>query len=302
MKKKTKKALFSLALILTIMLFNHFFGESFAYDNNTYVDNDVEITSETVLKVHYLDVGQGDSIFIEFPDEKTMLIDASVSEASEKIIDYIEELNYSKIDYLIATHPHSDHIGGMKDVVNNFDLGLIYMPKVVATTKTYENLLKAIADKGMKIKTAKAGLTIIDDTDLKVEILAPNSESYEDLNNYSIVLKVTYKDRSFIFMGDAEKLSEDEIKGNVESDVIKIGHHGSSSSTSAGFLKRVNPSLAIISVGVDNSYNHPTETVLNRLKKNNIKVYRTDLNGNIILTTDGEKIKIEVEKLNGSNS
>lgn len=302
MNKKTKKALFSLIFVLLLMFVNEYFSETFASDNKTYVANDVEITSEIVLKVHYLDVGQGDSIFIELPNKKTMLIDASISEASETIIDYIEDLNYSKIDYLIATHPHSDHIGGMKDVVNNFNLGLIYMPKVVTTTKTYESLLQAISDKGMKIKTAKAGLNMIDENDLKVEVLAPNKDSYEDLNNYSIVLKITYKDRSFIFMGDAEKLSEDEITGNVESDVIKIGHHGSSSSSSAGFLKRVNPSLAVISVGENNDYNHPTETVLKRLQKNNIKVYRTDLNGNIILTTDGEKIKIEVEKINGSNS
>lgn len=302
MSKKTKESLISLLFVLLLMLFNDFFGESFAYDNKTYVDNNVEITSEIVLKVHYLDVGQGDSIFLEFPNEKTMLIDASVSDASDKIINYIESLNYSKIDYLIATHPHSDHIGGMKEVVNNFDLGLIYMPKVVTTTTTYENLLQAIANKGHKIKTAKAGLNIIDEGNLKVEILAPNSESYEELNDYSVVLKVTYKDRSFIFMGDAEKLSEDEITHNVKADVIKIGHHGSSSSTSSRFLKRVNPSFAVISVGKDNPYNHPSETVLKRLENSNVKLYRTDINGNIIFTTDGDKIKIEVERTNGSNS
>ena len=302
MSKKTKESLISLLFVLLLMLFNEFFEESFAYNNKTYVDNNVEITSEIVLKVHYLDVGQGDSIFLEFPNEKNMLIDASVSDASDKIINYIEALNYSKIDYLIATHPHSDHIGGMKEVVNNFDLGLIYMPKVVTTTTTYENLLQSIANKGHKIKTAKAGLNIIDEGNLKVEILAPNSESYEELNDYSVVLKVTYKDRSFIFMGDAEKLSEDEITYNVKADVIKIGHHGSSSSTSSGFLKRVNPSFAVISVGKDNPYNHPSETVLKRLENNNVKLYRTDINGNIIFTTDGDKIKIEVERTNGSNS
>lgn len=302
MSKKTKESLISLLFVLLLMLFNEFFGESFAYNNKTYVDNNVEITSEIVLKVHYLDVGQGDSIFLEFPNEKTMLIDASVSDASDKIINYIEALNYSKIDYLIATHPHSDHIGGMKEVVNNFDLGLIYMPKVVTTTTTYENLLQAIANKGHKIKTAKAGLNIIDEGNLKVEILAPNSESYEELNDYSVVLKVTYKDRSFIFMGDAEKLSEDEITHNVKADVIKIGHHGSSSSTSSRFLKRVNPGFAVISVGKDNPYNHPSEIVLKRLENNNVKLYRTDINGNIIFTTDGDKIKIEVERINGSNS
>ena len=302
MSKKTKKALFTFVLVIAMMLINEFFGESYAYKNNTYVSNDVEITSNTVLKVHYLDVGQGDSIFLELPNKKSMLIDASIYEMSDKIIDYIEELNYSKIDYLFATHPHSDHIGGMKAVVNNFDLGLIYMPKAVTTTKTYENLLQAISDKGMKIKTAKAGIVVIDEDNLKAEIVAPNSSSYEDLNNYSIVLKITYKNRSFLFTGDAEKISEDEITSNVKSDVLKIGHHGSSSSTSASFLDKVNPTVAVISVGKDNSYNHPTKTVLHRLEKRNIEVYRTDLNGNIIMTTDGEKIKIEVEKTSGSNS
>ena len=297
---KNKKAIVGLIIFILAITLKTFLGETTA--TGTYVDNGVDLSGETVLKVHYLDVGQGDSIFLELPNAENMLIDASVSAASDKIIDYIEELNYSKIDYLVATHPHSDHIGGMKAVVNNFDLGLIYMPKAVTTTKTYENLLQAIADKNMKIKTAKAGVEIVALDDLKVQILAPNNDKYDDLNNYSIVLKVIYKNRSFIFMGDAEKLSEDEITGDVTSDVIKIGHHGSSSSTSESFLKRVNPSVAIISVGEGNSYNHPSKSVLERLEARNIKIYRTDLNGNIVLTTDGEKIKVEVEKTNGSDS
>lgn len=256
----------------------------------------VAITPGDDLKVHFLDVGQGDSIFIELPTNETILIDASVKDASDKIINYLKEENVSKIDYVFATHPHSDHIGGMSAVINAFDIGQIYMPKAVTTTKTYENLLLTIKNKNLKIKTAKATNTIIDTDDLKLVVLAPNQDSYESLNNYSIVLKLTYKEKSFLFMGDAETLSEKEITGDVQADVLKVGHHGSRTSTSQAFLNKVNPSYAVISVGLNNDYKHPHQEVLDRLEKKNIKIYRTDQNGDIIFTTDGYNIDVKVEK------
>ena len=256
----------------------------------------VAITPGEDLKVHFLDVGQGDSIFIELPTNETILIDASIKEASNKIINYLREEKVSKIDYVFATHPHSDHIGGMSAVIKAFDIGQIYMPKAVTTTKTYENLLLTIKDKNLKIKTAKAGNTIIDTDDLKLVVLAPNQDSYESLNNYSIVLKLTYKEKSFLFTGDAETLSEKEITGDVEADVLKVGHHGSRTSTSQAFLNKVNPSYAVISVGLNNDYKHPHQEVLDRLEKKNIKIYRTDQNGDIIFTTDGYNIDVKVEK------
>ena len=256
----------------------------------------VAITPGEELKVHFLDVGQGDSIFIELPTNETILIDASIKDASDKIIKYLKEENVSKIDYVFATHPHSDHIGGMSAVIKAFDIGQIYMPKAVTTTKTYENLLLTIKYKNLKIKTAKAGNTIIDTDDLKLVVLAPNQDSYESLNNYSIVLKLTYKEKSFLFMGDAETLSEKEITGDVEADVLKVGHHGSRTSTSQAFLNKVNPSYAVISVGLNNDYKHPHQEVLDRLEKKNIKIYRTDQNGDIIFTTDGYNIDVKVEK------
>ena len=256
----------------------------------------VAITPGEDLKVHFLDVGQGDSIFIELPTNETILIDASIKDASDKIINYLKEENVSKIDYVFATHPHSDHIGGMSAVIKAFDIGQIYMPKAVTTTKTYENLLLTIKDKNLKIKTAKAGNTIIDTDDLKLVVLAPNQDSYESLNNYSIVLKLTYKEKSFLFMGDAETLSEKEITGDVEADVLKLGHHGSRTSTSQAFLNKVNPSYAVISVGLNNDYKHPHQEVVDRLEKKNIKIYRTDQNGDIIFTTDGYNIDVKVEK------
>lgn len=256
----------------------------------------VAITPGEDLKVHFLDVGQGDSIFIELPTNETILIDASIKDASDKIINYLKEENVSKIDYVFATHPHSDHIGGMSAVIKAFDIGQIYMPKAVTTTKTYENLLLTIKDKNLKIKTAKAGNTIIDTDDLKLVVLAPNQDSYESLNNYSIVLKLTYKEKSFLFMGDAETLSEKEITGDVEADVLKVGHHGSRTSTSQAFLNKVNPSYAVISVGLNNDYKHPHQEVVDRLEKKNIKIYRTDQNGDIMFTTDGYNIDVKVEK------
>ena len=256
----------------------------------------VAITPSEDLKVHFLDVGQGDSIFIELPTNETILIDASIKDASNKIINYLREENVSKIDYVFATHPHSDHIGGMSAVIKTFDIGQIYMPKAVTTTKTYENLLLTIKDKNLKIKTAKAGNTIIDTDDLKLVVLAPNQDSYESLNNYSIVLKLTYKEKSFLFMGDAETLSEKEITGDIQADVLKVGHHGSRTSTSQAFLNKVNPSYAVISVGLNNDYKHPHQEVIDRLEKKNIKIYRTDQNGDIIFTTDGYNIDVKVEK------
>lgn len=256
----------------------------------------VAITPGEDLKVHFLDVGQGDSIFIELPTNETILIDASIKDASNKIINYLREENVSKIDYVFATHPHSDHIGGMSAVIKAFDIGQIYMPKAVTTTKTYENLLLTIKDKNLKIKTAKAGNTIIDTDDLKLVVLAPNQDSYESLNNYSIVLKLTYKEKSFLFTGDAETLSEKEITGDVEADVLKVGHHGSRTSTSQAFLNKVNPSYAVISVGLNNDYKHPHQEVIDRLEKKNIKIYRTDQNGDIMFTTDGYNIDVKVEK------
>lgn len=249
-------------------------------------------TDGTTLTVHYLDVGQGDSIFIELPQNKTMLIDASTGAYGEGIADYIEQKGYSKIDYLVATHPHADHIGGMEDIVKEFTIGEIYMPRASTTTKTYKNLLTAIKAKGNKINTAEAGVSIYGDSSLRIDILAPNSTSYEDLNNYSAVIKLSYGSRSFLFTGDAEKLSENEITADVSADVLKVGHHGSSTSSGEAFISRVNPKYAVISCGKDNSYGHPHKETMETLQKHNTEVFRTDTMGTIIATTNGTDLNL----------
>lgn len=270
--------------------------EALLDDDSSTEEQTTESAYDKCLISHYLDVGQSDSEFIELPNGKTMLIDAGISSYGEKIVEYIKELGYSEIDYLIATHPHADHIGGMKEVVEAFDIGEVYMPKATASSKTYENLLTAIQDKGLTIKTAKAGVSIISESGLTADILAPCSDKYDDLNNYSAVVKITYNNSTFLYMGDAEKLSEDEITENVSADVIKVGHHGSKSSSSEDFVNRVNPQYAVISVGEGNSYNHPEAEIVERWQNNGAEVLRTDEDGTIVITSDGKKITVKTEK------
>lgn len=297
-KKNIKRNFFEILIILLAFLIvnNQDKIKNLFNQNNNQNQNDYINTNNDLLKVHYLDVGQGDSIFIELPNNETMLIDAAESYQSEKIINYLKNLNYQKIDYVIGTHPHTDHIGGLKDIINTFEIGKIYMPKVVSTTKTYENLLIAIKDKNLKINTAKAGTSIIDTDALKINILAPNSETYTELNNYSVVTKITYGTTKFLFMGDAEKLSENEIKEDVTADVIKIGHHGSNTSSSINFIKKVNAKYGIISVGLNNKYNLPKEETITNWENSGTKIYLTSTNGTIRASSDGKNIKIESEK------
>lgn len=297
-KRNIKRNFFEILIILLAFLIinnqdkiKNLFNQNNNQNQNAYIN-----TNNDLLKVHYLDVGQGDSIFIELPNNETMLIDAAESYQSENIINYLKNLNYQKIDYVIGTHPHTDHIGGLKDIINTFEIGKIYMPKVVSTTKTYESLLMAIKDKNLKINTAKAGTSIIDTDALKINILAPNNSTYTELNNYSVVTKITYGTTKFLFMGDAEKLSENEIKEDVTADVIKIGHHGSNTSSSIDFIKKVNAKYGIISVGLNNKYNLPKEEIITNWENSGTKIYLTSINGTITASSDGTNIKIESEK------
>lgn len=248
------------------------------------------------LHIYYMDVDQADSIFIVLPDGKNMLIDAGNKTDGEKIVNNIRSMGFDNIDHLIATHPHSDHIGGMEEVVRAFDIDKIYMTKGQTNTKTFQNLLIAIRDKGYRITIAKAGVNIIDENGVSASFVAPNSDIYEDLNNYSAVIKLTYGQNSFVFTGDAEKTSEDEIRSNIKCDVLKIGHHGSSSSTSKNFLKKTEPKYAVISCGEGNEYGHPHAEVMRRLNDANIKIYRTDIHGTVEAISDGVNITFSTER------
>ncbi len=247
------------------------------------------------LTVSFLDVGQGDSAFIELPDNKCLLIDAGEAKSADYIISYIKDKGYQKIDYVVATHPHADHIGGMSKVLKSFEVGQFFLPDAVTDTKTYEELLKTIKDKNIPVIAASAAVRVCEGENYLAYFISPNGTNYEKLNDYSAAIKLIYGQTSFLFMGDVEVTSEKEIIANnidVSANVLKLGHHGSKTSTSDEFLSLVNPSYAIISCGEDNSYGHPHAPTVERLNARSINIFRTDKDGTIVIESNGNYISI----------
>lgn len=252
---------------------------------------------EDKLEVHFIDVGQADAILIR-QGASAMVIDAGNNADASLVVQYIKNQGVSRLDYVIGTHPHEDHIGGLDAVIREFQIDKVIMPKAAANTKTFEDVLEAIRDKGLKVtapvpgtqyRLGSAGFTI----------LAPNSASYEDTNNYSVVIRLTFGEKAFLMTGDAEAVSEGEMmdKGfKLQSDVLKAGHHGSTSSTTAAFLDAVDPQVAVISVGQDNSYGHPSPVILKRLQDRGIQIFRTDEDGTVIAVCDGTAIAFAFQK------
>lgn len=255
---------------------------------------------DTELRVDVIDVGNADAILVRNQD-KSLLIDAGENEDGRTVVDYLKKQGIRRIDYVIATHADADHIGGMDDVVKAFDIGtfiMAFMPEGhTPTTKTYENLLTALADKGMKVTSAKPGLSYALG-EAVLDILGPVRD-FDETNNQSVVCKVTFGARKFLFMGDAEKEAENalmEAGTDLSADFIKLGHHGSHSSTQASFLDRVSPRYAMMTCGAGNSYGHPHEETLDLLEKRQIPYFRSDLNGTVVITCDGNDLVVTPEK------
>lgn len=317
MAKRNKRynLIYGVITIITIIALS-FIGEKVSSDNIGNLVNEVNaganeianvesnVTDNTENKesengevvVKFLDVGQADSILVQ-SNGVNMLIDAGTNKAGATVVKDLQDLGVKKIDYLIGTHPHEDHIGGMDDVIKNFNIGTIFMPKIQTNTKTFEDVLDAIASKNLKVTSPEVGYTY-NVGDAKCEIMSIGSgknEEKSNLNLSSIVIRMTYGTQSFLFMGDAETENESS-KTWPQTTVLKVGHHGSNTSSSQKFLNEVKPEIAVISVGTGNMYGHPKQTTLNKLTKIGAKIYRTDENGTVTITTDGKTSTVTTEK------
>lgn len=248
------------------------------------------------LKIHYIDVGQGDSILIQ-QGSQNMLIDTGTNDSTNTLMSYLQKQGIKKIDYLVLTHPHEDHIGGADAVIKGFDIGTVYMPKITTTTKTFKDVVAAMQQKNLKATEPQPGSTF-KLGEANCEFQGPISSNKEDLNTYSIVLKLTFGSNKFLFTGDAQTSNEQAMASegyDMTADVLKVGHHGSHTSTSQAFLDKVNPKYAVISCGKGNDYGHPHKEVIQRLQAKNIPVYRTDECGTVICTSDGKNITFDVK-------
>ena len=252
------------------------------------------------LRIHFINVGQGDCVLIQTPNGRNILVDAGYLEDVSKRILYIRNLGIKRFDVVIGTHPHSDHIGGMAQIIHELDIGQVYLPEVVANTLVFQDLLLSIQAKELKVEKARAGTTIILDSAIQIIFLAPLGDIYGNLNDYSAVVKITYGKTSFLLTGDAGVLSEEEMiqsGADLKSDVLKVGHHGGGDATSFSFLEKVAPKYAVISVGLGNSYGHPDKETLDRLALFGISVFRTDVDGTICFISDGKTIGAQKQLL-----
>ncbi len=266
------------------------------------------IVIEKQLRVYALDVGQGDSFLIVSPEGKSVLIDAGPPQAGDKVVAALRRQKIKSLDLAVATHPHADHIGGMKSVIEKVAVKNFLDSGQIFASDEYERMMRAISERRIKFIEAKKGMKFDLDSGVGIEVLNPQGEgqwitrvrpggSVENAN--SVVLRLSYGDFSMLFTGDAEFETEAlmmKSSAPLRSQISKVGHHGSRHATSGKFLDAVNPEAAIISCGDDNKYGHPAQPTLDRLRKAGVKVHRTDLSGEIAIVTDGNRFEIHAAR------
>ena len=294
-KRRKRKLIISIISIILVSFFYFITNYINPEENNIQERKTIPVTKGETLEVSFIDVGQADSILIE-NEGHYMLVDAGNNEDGEKLVTYFKEQNINTFDYVVGTHPHEDHIGGLDDIINNFKINNFYMPDVITTTLTFEEVLDALENNNVNLTIPKENDSF-SLGEANIEVLHVGDESESDLNNTSIILKVTYQNISFLLTGDAESKIINELDpSDLKTTVLKLGHHGSITSTNETILEKASPQVAIISAGVNNQYGHPHQEVLNLLQQNNIKTYRTDQDGTIIVTTDGVNLDVKTIK------
>lgn len=261
----------------------------------------LSIPVNSKFEVHFIDVGQADATLL-LCDNQTMLIDGGNPDDSNVIAAYLKKLSIKHLDFIICSHAHDDHVGGLSSALSVSTVGRIFAPKTENDIRSYRNFKRKVSEQNLEIENPSSG----DSFDFGISnvlFLGPVHENTDNLNNTSIMIKITYGNTSFLFTGDAEheeELSVIEQGYDLSADVLKVGHHGSAYSTTYMFLREIMPKYGIISVGKHNSYGHPTEQTLSRLNDANVSVYRTDIHGDIIVSSDGKNITVQTQKNNNA--
>ena len=301
MNKNQTNRLLKIFILIILIVGTYIYKEN--YYKPTITDSNTKIQNKEIIKeenynnniiISFIDVGEAESILIQSNGENA-LIDAGNTIDGNKLVKYIKSLNIKEFKYIFGSHAHEDHIGGLANIIYNFKINEVYMPSTKSEYKSYNNVLKALAKKNIELLTPEIDQKLYLGNSI-IDILYVGD--YKDnINNTSIVLKLTYLNTTYLFTGDTTKEIEMQLLNKeIKSNVLKVAHHGSNDATSAQFLNKVHPEYAIISCGKNNDYHHPHKVTLDKLERIGAKIYRTDIDGTIIIKSNGDNINIETNK------